>query len=439
MRTCRPLALCLLLLSAAAHGLESQAALPSAVTASGLYGEKPTETNNSETEVPTDAIPSPPENLQFGSLIDAAEFYLSLPQRGWEAIDDGPLLRVGDRSSQIEALRRRLKLYGDYKLPLGRRVELALFDPELAQALGRFQRRHGLKPDGLLGPDTRRALNVLPAARAYQLLLNHERQLALRKRAPQQYIQVNVPEFRLRVFRDHQPVMEMKAIVGRVSRQTPTLESEIKSLVVNPAWNVPRSIALKDILPKWQADAQYLDRHNMKIVSGWGNQKVWVDPQQTRPEQMYRGREYFRLYQLPGAKNALGQIKFDFPNPYAVYLHDTPSKSLFNKYQRAFSSGCVRLENPRRLAHYLLGTQRLKQPLEVMLEKPATRRIRLAQPVGLYLTYWTAWLDPQRGVQFREDIYQQDPLQPQAFEPESLAMRAADLQGRPGAEVTGGS
>lgn len=357
----------------------------------------------------------------FRSLVEAAEFYSGLPKLGWMPIAAGPLMRRGEASPRVEALRRMLSLYGDYRLPDQERVRLGYFDGGLEQALIRFQRRNGLKPDGILGHDSLQAMNVDPTERAYQLLMNHERQLALKRVVPERYVQVNVPGFKLRVYDRQQAVLEMKAIVGRRSRQTPTLNSEIRSLVLNPAWNVPRSIAHKDILPKWRDDRSYLDRHNMRIVSGWGQQKVWIDHQQTDPEQLYRGRDYLRLYQLPGANNALGQIKFDFPNPHAVYLHDTPSKGLFANHQRAFSSGCVRLEDPYKLASYLIGMQRLQKPLDQMLAETHTRRIRLSQPVGLYLTYWTAWLDSQQRLQFREDIYYQDPPAPQTHEVESVA------------------
>ncbi|RDE19123.1 hypothetical protein DV711_16175 [Motiliproteus coralliicola] len=406
------LALCLVLLSAVSTA-QTRTVLPNPVA-------MPPSSRAAEAQIPITTVSSNPRS--FGSLIEAAEFYSELPQRGWQPVAGGPLLRQGESGPRVESLRQMLRLYGDYQLPSDRRVLLAYFDPDLEAALIRFQRRHGLKPDGILGPDSLQAMNVAPTQRAYQLLVNHERQLALRRIAPSRYVQVNVPGFQLRVFDRQQPVMEMKAIVGRRSRQTPTLQSEIRSLVLNPAWNVPKSIAYKDILPKWRDDRDYLDRHNMKIVSGWGQQKVWVDQQQADPEQLYRGREYLRLYQLPGANNALGQIKFDFPNPYAVYLHDTPSKSLFASHQRAFSSGCVRLEDPQRLATYLLGMQRLKKPLHQMLADSGTRRIRLSRPVGLYLTYWTAWLDPQQRLQLREDIYRQDPAKPSLGEADEIAM-----------------
>ena len=146
----------------------------------------------------------------------------------------------------------------------------------------------------------------------------------------------------------------------------------------------------------------------MKIVAGWGDQKIWVDSADTQPDQLYRGKRYLRLYQLPGRSNALGKIKFNSPNDQAIYLHDTPSKSLFGRQQRAFSSGCVRLENPALLAQQLLKSQPLAQPLMRMLGGNDTRWIKLQQPVDLFLTYWTAWLDPTLGVQFRQDIYQRD-------------------------------
>ncbi len=345
---------------------------------------------------------------RFESLVAAAEHYASLPARGWQALASGPVLYPGQRHRQVEGLRRMLSLYGDYQRPSRGRIELALFDDQLAQALINFQRRHGLSADAVLGAQSREALNVTPAQRVFQLLVNHERQLALRQQQSERYVQVNLPEYLLRFYQDQQPVLEMRAIIGRRSRSTPTLASQIESMVLNPAWNIPRSIASQDILPKWQADSSYLARHNMKIVAGWGDQKVWVDSAVTTPDQLYRGKRYLRLYQLPGQTNALGQIKFNSPNDEAIYLHDTPSKSLFRHQQRAFSSGCVRLEQPALLAQQLLQSQSLAQPLLNMLDDDDTRWIKLQQPVDLFLTYWTAWPDPKLGVQFRRDIYQRD-------------------------------
>ncbi len=343
---------------------------------------------------------------RFSSLIEAAEYYAALHDQGWFPISAGPVLYPGQWHQQIGQLRYLLSLYGDYQRPVSGRIQLNRLDGGLAEALRRFQRRHGLSPDGVLGPETRHALNIPPRSRAYQLLLNHERQLALRKRLPKHYVQVNLPEFRLRLYQDDRPVLDMRTIIGSQSRSTPTLDSEITSLVVNPAWNIPRSIAYQDIFPKWQADAGYLARHNMRIVSGWGAEKVWID--KAEPQQLYRGSAYPRLYQLPGPHNALGQIKFNSPNASAIYLHDTPVKSLFDKDQRAFSSGCIRVENPRLLARYLLGSQVMKEPLDDLWARTDTREIRLQNPVGLYLTYWTAWLDSQYGLQFRKDIYHRD-------------------------------
>lgn len=360
---------------------------------------------------------------RFESLIDAAAYYSSLTRRGWRPLSQGPMLRLGQRHQQAAELRALLGLYGDYQRPKTGRLHLNRFDRGLAQALRRFQRRHGLQADAVLGPATRKALNVHPDIRAYQLLLNYERQRSLQQSAPERYVQVNLPEYRLRLYQDDQTLLEMKTIVGMQSRRTPVLQSEIRSLVVNPAWNVPRSIATKDIVPKWKQNASYLDDHNMRIVSGWGRERIWIDQADTSPDRLYRGREYQRIYQMPGRKNALGAIKFDFPNKHAVYLHDTPSKSLFNKDQRALSSGCIRVENPRLLAQYLLQPQQLKPKLEQALAESKTQRIRLSKPVELYLTYWTAWLDQQQHLQFREDIYQQDPLLAEAM---ALAMPQND-------------
>ncbi len=200
----------------------------------------------------------------------------------------------------------------------------------------------------------------------------------------------------------------MKTIIGRQDRPTPVLSSAIHSLVVNPSWTIPRSIALRDILPRWAADADYLKRHNYKVVSGWQRPRRLVPEERVRGAPFYRGGEYLSLWQPPGKNNALGQLKFDFANPHAVYLHDTPHRGLFQQRQRAFSSGCVRLEDSFRLARYLLRWNQSPVPLEQLIDQQGTQRVHLKRPVPVHLTYWTAWLDDGGTLHFRPDIYHQD-------------------------------
>jgi len=356
------------------------------------------------------------DGRHFDNLSDAAFFYLGLArQQEWRPIPSGPLLKQGDQHYQIDRLRQLLAMYGD--LPLDSSSAPLLYDPltfdvELKEALIRFQTRHGAKPDGVLGPKTRGVLNISPQQRAYQIALNLERQRTFNGRFQSRYIQVNIPEYRLRYIEEGAEVLAMKTIIGRRTRQTPVLESHVRSLVINPSWNVPKGIAYKDILPRWQEDSEYLQKHNLKVVSGWSNSWQEYPAEQVDQSRMYRGKEYLRFVQPPGEDNALGKVKFLFPNQHEVYLHDTPQRSLFNEANRAFSSGCIRLENPMALAKSLMKTSSIMRSsrLKKLLDSNTTKQLRLREPVPLYLTYWTAWLDDNQMLHFGEDVYQQDQL-----------------------------
>ncbi len=360
-----------------------------------------------------------PENSsgrsRFSDLSDAAFFYLSLAEgSGWQPVPAGPLLRLGDRHSQVSELRALLSLYGDLPYISGARMYAGnLFDQPLHDALIRFQKRHGAKPDGILGPKTRAVLNVPPRQRALQIAVNLERQRQFRGREQSRYVQVNIPEYRLRFFDQGAEILAMKTIIGRRTRQTPMLESKIRTLVLNPSWNVPQSIAYKDILPSWQEDSDYLSKHDLRVVTGWTQPRQELAPDQVDLSRLYRGKEYLRFWQPPGEKNALGRVKFLFPNPHSVYLHDTPTRNLFENESRAFSSGCIRLEKPLQLAQTLLSSSGTlnSSSIDEILDRKQTKAIRLRQPVPLYLTYWTAWLDEDQVLNFGEDIYRQDSVE----------------------------
>jgi murein L,D-transpeptidase YcbB/YkuD len=379
-------------------------------------------------------IPAPAQRVEvirgrrFQRLEDGMKFYEALDRAGeWRPIPKGPLLRMGDHHDQVPLLRALLIMYGE--LQLDRSTELQsdlskelrphesespeLFDSELHEALVAFQQRHGTEDDGILGPKTRRIFNVSPRERADQLKLNIDRQQTFMATAEERYIQVNIPEFRLRLVDAGLVLLEMKTIIGRRSRKTPVLNSTIKTLVVNPDWNVPKSIAFKDILPQWEKDTTYLAKHNLRIISGWETPRRFVPEALIDLNKMYRGEAYQRLWEPPGEKNPLGRVKFLFSNPYSVYLHDTPARHLFEPTKRAFSSGCIRLEKAQELASTLLRLSNQSNPeqLELLFEETEMLKIRLKEPVPLHVTYWTAWLDRAQILHFGSDLYQLDRIE----------------------------
>lgn len=329
-------------------------------------------------------------------------------QNNWPRLKPGPLLSFGDEHSQIPVARTMLRQLGYYdgSDDCG---DSKLFDIELHEALINFQQQHGGKIDGILGPHSRRMLNISPQERADMLRLNIARiQSFGLPELP--YIQVNIPEFKLRFFRTGTPPLEMKTIVGKRKRKTPIFQTEVNRVVVNPSWHVPRSIAYKDIIPVWKEDADYLEKMRLKVVQGWGKKQVTLDAAQVSPDELYKGDIPKRLWEPPNDRNTLGKVKFLTSGPYAVYLHDTSAKKLFEEPKRAFSSGCIRLEQPRKLADALLGYANATQSEKInnLFSQDATKTISLNHPVKLYTTYWTAWQDPQGRLHYRYDLYRRD-------------------------------
>jgi murein L,D-transpeptidase YcbB/YkuD len=351
----------------------------------------------------------------YTDLPEAQLFYQRLNLQGhWPVIDKGPLLRLGDRHQQTEVLRHQLFLLGDYPRRTLITRDRKLFDSDLSDALKRFQFRHGAKVDGILGPESRRMLNVSPAVRLGQLQLNQIRNQLFKGQLSGQngdrYIQVNIPEFRLRLIDGDENLLQMKTIVGRKKRKTPVFITEIKALVLNPSWTVPKSIAYKDIIPDWQQNPDHLSRSKLQVVNGWGNNRQRVPEAEVDPQQMYLGRNYNYFWKAPGADNPLGRIKFMSRSRYAIYLHDTSAPRLFDNPRRDFSSGCIRVERAQDLAQMLLQLDSPEQQslLEKGLSIDETGEIHLRQPVPVYMTYWTAWVDGKGLLNFRNDIYNRD-------------------------------
>ena len=360
---------------------------------------------------PYPPIEKPIQGKQFSGLQDAVSFYEKIDRSGhWEPLSGGPLIGLGDVHEQVIPLRNLLHLFGDIKDEGSFFEPLELFDLELHDALLAFQQRHGAKVDGILGPQVRRLLSVPPRQRIEQLLLNINRQQELQAIAGERYLQVNVPEYRLRLYDQGAVQLDMKAIIGRRSRQTPIFSSKVKTVVVNPSWSVPKGIAFRDILPKWEQDKTYLSKHNLQVLSGWEIPRVIVPEDQIDLKKMYRGGEYQRLWEPPSMKNTLGRIKFQLDSNNSIFLHDTKNRSLFESDRRAFSSGCIRLEKPRMLADALVQHSNRWAPeeLDPLFDDVTTHNIRLENPVELHVTYWTAWLDENNLLHFAEDLYRHD-------------------------------
>lgn len=326
-------------------------------------------------------------------------------QGGWDTIPEGPTLHPGDRSERVAALRTRLRASGDLDTtPAG---DETLFDEALAQAVRRFQARHQLATDAVAGPRTLAAANVPLAQRIDQIRVNLERARWLLHDLPPTYVLVDIAGFEVRYVREGIELLRSRATVGRPYRKTPVFRSAITSLEFNPAWTVPPTILANDVLPAIRRDIGYLSRRQMRVLTLQGQE---VDPR-TIDWNHYRGRNFpWIIRQDPGPNNSLGQLKITFPNAYMVYLHDTPERQLFTRPERAFSSGCIRVEQARRLAELLLESEgRGEAAVRAFFDDPRTRRIDLAKPVPILLYYWTVAVDPDNSVIFRRDIYDRDP------------------------------
>lgn len=352
--------------------------------------------------------------VNFNTMDAAILHYGNLAQRGhWKPLSGRFFLREGKQHAQVELIRGRLRVLGDYPYdhPLSNE---RYFDSRLNAAVMKFQQRHGLKVDGIVGPATRQALNISPRKRWQQLLVNRQRERVDQVAQRRDYIEINIPDYQLRYYRDDQLIVQMRVIVGRKERPTPVMNSTLKALEFNPDWNVPRRIATEDILPKLQEQRDKFDRLGVKLVKGWHHQPNIVAVEELDMSRFYRGAlaEQYRFWQPPGRQNPLGQLKFIFPNDFSIYMHGTPGKHLFNEPKRTFSSGCIRIENPRLLAQLLLEKSEA-QPATYLNERLDTEAAHISSLPGeveIFTRYRTAWVDPDSGVlQFRTDIYRRDP------------------------------
>ena len=325
---------------------------------------------------------------------------------GWPPLPDGPKLVPGESDSRVPILRRHLEITGDLS-KTSAAPSSKLYDEELRQAVRRFQERHGLQADGVIGASVRELLNVPVDVRIHNILVNLERARWLPDELGDPYVLVNMAAFNLEVVKAGEAVLDSRVVVGRPVRSTPVFSDEISYIEFNPYWHVPRTILIKDKLPILRSNPASLTAQKIRVVAPGG---AVVDPTTIDWSSVSSANFPYSLRQDPGERNALGRIKFMFPNPFDVYLHDTPSRSLFRRSQRAFSSGCIRVEKPAELAEFLLRGNEgwTRGRIEQAIASRKNRAVTLATPVPVHLVYFTAWLDREGRVQFRNDLYNRD-------------------------------
>ena len=350
-----------------------------------------------------------PTHAGYAALQKTLASYRDIAARGgWPVIPDGPKLQRGDHGPRVAALKNRLLLTSD--LDQASAAVDDVFDPALVRGLQRFQERHGLDADGAVGTSTLTALNVPAEARVRQIELNMERWRWLPQTLGERSILVNIANFALDVVEHGRSVLAMRVVVGKPARRTPFFSADMTYLVLNPHWHVPPTIAIEDKLPLIRRDPGYVSRQHFKLFRHGEGGVTRVDPMSVDWSSVSARNFPYQLRQDPGPRNALGRVKFMLPNPYHVYLHDTPARELFAKTERAFSSGCIRLENPMELAEYLLrdDPQWSRQKIVTSSKREAEQVVHLPARIPVHLLYWTAWANEDGVVHFRKDIYDRD-------------------------------
>jgi murein L,D-transpeptidase YcbB/YkuD len=349
-----------------------------------------------------------PIHPEYAALQKALTQLRAQQAAGWTPIPRVSL-REGQTHAALPALRARLGAGGYLRsdAPASTR-----YDATLANAVKRFQEHHALPANGVLDRATIDALNVPLAARIAQVSVNLERWRWLPDDLGTRHLMVNVPQFHLIVRERTTAVMDIRVVVGKRGDETPLFSDELTEVVFSPYWNIPETIALKETVPAIAQDPDYLSRNNMEIVDAAGA----VVPASAVPWDDERALRAFSFRQRPGATNALGYVKFLFPNKHNVYLHDTPADALFKRVGRAFSHGCVRVEEPETLAQYVLRDQPEWTPdrISAAMRAGEERHVRLTQAIPVHIVYMTAWVDANGGLHFQNDVYGYDATQARA-------------------------
>ncbi len=352
----------------------------------------------------------PPGHPTYQRLREALARYRKIAaDGGWPSLPAGSILRPGNTDPRVPLLRQRLLLEGELQFtPLS---DVKLYDQALRFALERFQLRHGLQADGLLGPLTLAELNVPLDQRIAQIRLNMERWRWLPEQLGHRHLLVNISAYQLSAYDHGERQFTMDAIIGTRDTPTPVISGKLHTVVFNPHWNIPRKIALEEIIPRQRHTPGYFTSQGIRVYRDRIGGKE-LAPESIDWSQLNRDNYPYILRQDPGPKNPLGKLKFLFSNNFRIYLHDTPSQQLFKQTERAFSHGCIRVEAPRRLAAYLLGAEPAspwsESAVRSVVATGITREVTVNPPVPTYLLYLTAWVGDDGAVHFRKDVYGED-------------------------------
>lgn len=343
----------------------------------------------------------------FQGLIKALAEYRQIQQSGgWMPVPSGQVIKPGMQDPRIPLIKSRLQATGDLKSENIDRDDDS-YHAELEAGIRHFQQRHQLDVDGVVGKDTLAQMNVTVEQRIDQIRANLERIRWVQRDLGNEFVLVNIAGYQVYYVRENTLVWESRVQVGTSYRKTPVFRDNIEYLVFNPTWTVPPTILSKDVLPKIKKDRSYLQKNNMKVIDAKG--KV-INPAAINWSAMTAKNFPYMIRQEPGPANALGRVKIMFPNKHLVYLHDTPSKNKFNRAERAFSSGCIRVEKPFELVELLLkdNSKWNQARFKEMLHSGRLQNVRLPQSVPVLLLYFTAGMDENGQFFFYKDIYKRD-------------------------------
>ena len=347
-----------------------------------------------------------PDSPHYEALREGLARYRSYQASGgWEQIAAGETLKVGATDPRVAAVRQRLAVSGDWSGSLAT-SEAAFFDPDLEEAIKRFQTRHGLDADGAVGPATLREMNVSAADRVEQIRVNLDRERWILHHEHDEYLVADLAGFEVFWAKDGEVLWREDAQVGKEFTKTPIFGGEIKYIELNPTWTIPPGIIRRSVIPGLKKDPDYLQKRGYDLLTQQGKR---VDPK-TVDWQALKGFPYI-VRQPAGPNNALGQVKFIFPNPHFVFLHDTNHRDLFDRSTRTFSSGCIRVRNPFDLAERLLADKEGwdRQRIDAVIASGKTTRVNLDKPMRVFVVYNTARVPAEDGqVHFRVDVYDRD-------------------------------
>ncbi len=347
-----------------------------------------------------------PQHFMYKHLKNGLKHYREIAENdGWPTIPEGETLKKEMNNERIAIMRERLLITGDLtnKSP----ADTELFDEELETAVKMFQLRHNLTQDGAVGKNTLAQMNIPVEDRINKIRINMERARWIMHELEEDFLVVNIAGFNIRRVTKDEIVYFSPVIVGRPYHQSPVFKATVQYFVINPTWTVPYSIATKETLPKLQKDPGYLDKHNMIIMDRSGKK---LNPASIDFSQYSRSNFPFTVRQEPGPHNALGEVKFIFPNPHSVYVHDTPGRSLFTREERAFSHGCIRLQKKWELLMSLMDDPEVwnMDKINEVLASGKTTTVHLTTPIDILILYWTAGADKKDHIYFNEDIYKRD-------------------------------